>query len=76
MAICHQKAATPTPTPRPTVTPTPKPVAPVSGTFYITKTGEKYHRDGCGSLSRSKIPISRADAIARGYTPCHNCNPG
>jgi Fibronectin type III domain. len=45
-------------------------------TVYITKTGEKYHRDGCGSLSRSKIAISRAEAIARGYTPCKVCKPG
>jgi len=40
---------------------------------YITNTGEKYHRDGCSSLSKSKIPISLSDAIARGYTPCARC---
>lgn len=42
---------------------------------YITKTGEKYHRDGCRSLSKSKIPISLAEAKARGYEPCSVCNP-
>jgi len=33
---------------------------------YITKTGKKYHQDGCTSLSRSKIPIKLEDAIKRG----------
>lgn len=42
---------------------------------YITKTGECYHRDGCSSLRKSKIPISVSDAQARGYRPCKNCNP-
>jgi len=42
---------------------------------YITKTGSKYHRSGCRYLSRSKIPIMKSEAIARGYTPCSVCNP-
>jgi micrococcal nuclease len=42
---------------------------------YITKTGSKYHRGTCSYLSRSKIPISLKDAVARGYTPCSRCNP-
>jgi len=42
---------------------------------YITKTGKKYHQDGCGALSRSKIPIKLEDAIKRGYEPCRRCNP-
>jgi hypothetical protein len=29
---------------------------PVKITVYITRTGEKYHRDGCRYLSRSKSP--------------------
>lgn len=44
-------------------------------TVYITKTGEKYHRDGCSSLSRSKIAMSLKDAISKKYTPCKKCNP-
>ncbi len=44
-------------------------------TVYITRTGKKYHRGGCSSLSRSKIPISRSEAEARGYTPCSRCSP-
>jgi len=42
---------------------------------YITKTGTKYHRDGCRYLSKSKIPIKKSDAIKRGYTACSICNP-
>jgi len=44
-------------------------------TVYITSTGAKYHRAGCRYLSRSCIPISKAEAIRRGYTPCSVCNP-
>ena len=46
-----------------------------SDQVYITKSGKKYHRAGCSSLSKSCIPISRKDAEARGYTPCSRCNP-
>lgn len=46
-----------------------------SYTVYITKTGEKYHRDGCQYLRQSKISISKSDAINSGYTPCSRCNP-
>jgi hypothetical protein len=42
---------------------------------HITRTGTKYHRAGCRYLSRSDIPISREDAIARGLTPCKVCKP-
>jgi len=42
---------------------------------FITRTGEKYHRDGCRYLSKSKISISLKDAKARGYTPCSVCRP-
>lgn len=44
-------------------------------TVYITQTGEKYHRDGCRYLSKSKIPVDLSSAIASGYTPCSVCNP-
>ena len=46
-----------------------------SATVYTTKTGSKFHADGCKYLSESKIAISRADAVARGLTPCTVCNP-
>jgi hypothetical protein len=46
-----------------------------SQTVYITKTGAKYHTESCRYLSRSKISIDLADAIARGYGACSVCNP-
>ena len=46
----------------------------ISETVYITRTGSKYHRDYCSYL-KSKIPISKSDAIKRGYTPCSRCHP-
>jgi len=46
-----------------------------TGAVYVTKTGKKYHRSGCSSLSKSKIEISLAEAKQRGYTPCSNCKP-
>lgn len=44
-------------------------------TVYITKSGEKYHSDGCSSLKKSKISIALKDAVAKGYSPCSKCNP-
>jgi hypothetical protein len=41
---------------------------------YVTKTGAKYHRDGCSSLSRSRIPIKLALAVSM-YGACKNCRP-
>lgn len=57
--------------------PEPPPEAPTQGrTVYITKTGEKHHAGGCRYLSKSQIPISIDDAIARGYTACSVCGGG
>ena len=44
-------------------------------TVYITRTGKRYHRDGCRYLASSKIPIILKDAKAQGYTPCKVCRP-
>jgi len=44
-------------------------------TVYVTRTGAEYHRAGCSSLSRSSIPITLRDAVARGYGPCSRCKP-
>jgi DNA-directed RNA polymerase subunit RPC12/RpoP len=52
----------------------PKPKQ-VEETFYITRTGARYHRGGCRHLRRSAIPITRAEAEAQGYTPCRVCYP-
>ncbi|WP_312355238.1 hypothetical protein [Aminipila sp.] len=44
-------------------------------TVYITKTGSKYHKDGCRYLKQSQISISESAAINQGYSPCSICNP-
>jgi micrococcal nuclease len=43
-------------------------------TVYVTRTGRKYHREGCRSLARSMIPIRLADAVLRSG-PCGICSP-
>lgn len=43
-------------------------------TVYVTKTGKKYHNDGCSSLKKPKIAMSLSEAEAEGYTPCKNCH--
>ena len=56
-------------------TPQERPKEPgETGQVYITRTGKKYHLDGCRSLSKSKIPISLVDAKQK-YSPCSRCNP-
>ncbi len=51
--------------------PTSQPPAaePAVLTVHITKTGEKYHAAGCRYLSKSDIPVSLAEAKARGLGP-------
>ena len=51
------------------------PTTSSSQTVYTTKTGKKYHRSGCASLSKSKIKTTKADAKKEGYTACSKCNP-
>lgn len=43
-------------------------------TVYSTRTGKKYHREGCRWLSKSKIPLSLTEAKKR-YSPCFVCEP-
>ncbi len=52
------------------------PVADSSGVgeVYVTEHGKKYHNSGCSYLSKSKIPMSRANARAQGFEPCKRCN--
>ncbi len=42
---------------------------------YITRTGQKYHREGCHHLRHSRIPITLAEARERGYSACSVCKP-
>jgi len=47
----------------------------IAQTVYITKTGSKYHNDGCRYLSQSKISIDLVTAISKGYGACSVCKP-
>ena len=40
---------------------------------YITRTGTKYHVDGCRFLRKSRIRITLKEAKARGYGACSLC---
>jgi len=51
------------------------PAAPIDSVVYVTKTGTKYHRANCSSLSQSKIEIKLSDAKAKGFEPCDKCKP-
>jgi len=61
--------------PAPEVATQPPAQSEQADTVYVTKTGKCYHQAGCSSLSRSKITMSRSDAIRAGCTACSNCNP-
>ena len=51
-----------------------KKVDPATVTVYVTKTGEKYHNDGCRYLRQSRIPMSLKEAAKR-FDPCSVCKP-
>lgn len=44
-------------------------------TVYITRTGKKYHRNGCRYLSQSKIKTTKKEAVKNGYGACSVCKP-
>ncbi len=44
-------------------------------TVYVTKTGEKFHRNGCRYLRKTKIALKKGEAVRMGYTPCKVCKP-
>ena len=50
-------------------------VSVIAQTVYVTRTGSKYHSEGCRYLSRSQIAISLSDALSQGYDACSVCDP-
>ena len=48
---------------------------PKEEAVYITRTGERYHREFCRYLEHSKIETSLKAALASGFTPCKVCRP-
>lgn len=55
----------------------PKEPVPEAGqiTVYVTKTGKKYHREGCQHLRKSSRAISLTEALEKKYEPCSRCKP-
>ena len=43
-------------------------------TVYVTKSGTKYHSQGCRFLSKSSIPMKLKEAKGK-YSPCSVCKP-
>ena len=48
-------------------------VATQGETVWKTKSGKKYHKENCGSLSKSSIAVSLEEAKAAGLEPCKRC---
>jgi hypothetical protein len=46
-----------------------------SQVVYITRTGDKYHKEGCRYLRLSKIPVELNDDLKSRYEPCKICKP-
>jgi len=42
---------------------------------YVTETGLAYHRAGCPSLQRTRLPVALAEAVELGYASCGVCLP-
>lgn len=40
---------------------------------YVTASGTKYHREGCGYLKGTYSSLSLEEAVEEGYTPCSRC---
>ena len=47
----------------------------VTGSYFKTTSGTKFHKDRCRYLSKSKIPINFTEAQASGLGPCSACRP-
>ena len=42
--------------------------------YYVTKTGTKFHKANCKSLSKSKIEMQFKEVMLSNYEPCNNCH--
>jgi hypothetical protein len=42
---------------------------------YITRTGSKYHQEGCRHLRSSKYALTLDEALEEGYEACKVCKP-
>lgn len=46
----------------------------IAETVYVTRSGKKYHREGCRYL-RSEVRAISLDRARRFYEPCKVCDP-
>lgn len=56
-------------------TPVPNRAADGDLIVYVTKSGKKYHREGCQYLRKSSQALTLREAVRRGYEPCSRCRP-
>lgn len=74
--LCTSDGKTVTVTTQLQTTPTPTDqAADGQQTVYVTKTGKRYHADGCSGLKNSGIPMTLEQAKEKGYTPHEACHP-
>lgn len=50
-------------------------IAQDTATYYVTKTGKKYHKVHCHYLKYSKYKIKTTDERFQFYTACKVCRP-
>jgi hypothetical protein len=50
-------------------------ISKIQKIVYITRTGEKYHKESCRYLRLSKIPVELNDETKSSYEPCKVCKP-
>lgn len=54
-----------------------RPVADIpGGPIVVTALGKTFHRPKCGFIHGPARPVSAAEAIREGYTPCIRCMKG
>lgn len=44
-------------------------------TYYISRTGSKYHKSNCSYLKYSSSSLELEKILNKGYTPCSRCRP-
>ncbi len=47
----------------------------IAQTVHYTRTGKKYHSDGCQYLRRSDYECSLQEALNMGLSACSRCDP-
>ncbi len=57
------------PAPKPRTEPKPEP-----GWVWVTRSGSKYHREGCSHLTSTRTRV-RIDTVSSTHEPCRTCSP-